>query len=434
MTEGHEEPPEAIAGGVPPPSKSVVAPPQSADPTPGASAAPDVAEPPAAPAPPPRAPAPGAWWTLGRGLDLSLSATRELRKASVYIGILTLGLVGPFVIIVLAFAAAQGGFDWVEDAILGIPPDLVPVDDSVGTYLLLSGLIALGGLFVIGVESQIMAAAILGGKALGRPMTMREALKRSRQVFWRVVRASILVGLILVIPNLMLTLVLQEVFGPFSEAPTVILTGIGALLTAPFAYIVTGVVLGDVGARESVRRSMVLASARWRLAIAVTAVTAIVGYIELFATGAGVDVLVRVGSALHLGFDSAGATIALVLVVLAGVLAIGSLTFTLAALRGAPQVVAFVGMTGYGAGLDRSREPRPAAFAAADAVAAEVPGGSMPDPPTAPEIQPVPVQPNPWDRPPPAPGHRRERWISVPMAIAIAIAAICGVGGVLALT
>ena len=343
------------------------------------------------PAPAPPGPVPGAWATVGRGLDLSLSANRELRGASLYIGLLTLAMAGPFVLVVLAFAAAQGGFGWVEDAMFGLAPDLVPVDPSVGLYLVVSGVVALIGLFVVGVESQIMAAAILGGRALDRPMTMREALGRSRQVFWRVVRASILVGLILVVPNILLTLALQSMFGITSEAPTVILTGVGAMMAAPFAYIVTGIVLGDVGARESLRRSALLARARWRLAIAVSAVGAVIGYIELFATGAGVDMLARVGSALHLGFDSSAATAALVLVALAGVLAIGSLTFTVAALRDAPQVVAFVGMTGYGAGLDRSRVR--------------------------------------LDGP-----RRQERWITTPMAIVIAVGILAGVAGVLALS
>ena len=93
---------------------------------------------------------------------------------------------------------------------------------------------------------------------------------------------------------------------------------------------------------------------------------------------------------MHLGFDSTAGTIALSLVVLTGVLAIGSLTFTLTALRDAPQIVAFVGMTGYGAGLDRSRR---------------VEGSRLP-----------------------------VRWISIPMAIAIAIGALAGVAGVLTLT
>ena len=353
------------------------------------------AEPEAAPpepepeVPPPLAPMPGAWSTLSGGLDLSLAANRQLRGASVYIGLLTLALVGPFVVIILAFGAAQGGFDWLEDAMVGIQPDMVPVNGSVATYLFVSGFVAFIGFFVISVESQIIAVAILGGRALGRPMTLREALHRSRQVFWRVVGASILVGFLLILPNLVLNAVLASAFDPTSETPTVIATGIGALLAAPFAYIVSGIVLGDVGAGEAVRRSTRLARARWRLAIAVSSVGAVVAYIQLFATGAGVDILSRFGGAMHLGFDSTAGTIALSLVVLTGVLAIGSLTFTLTALRDAPQIVAFVGMTGYGAGLDRSRR---------------IEGVRLP-----------------------------VRWISIPMAIAIVIGALAGLAGVLTL-
>lgn len=328
--------------------------PTSPDPEPASEVPPREAPPPEAP-PPPR-PMPGAWATVGGGLDLSLSANRELRKASLYIGLLTLFLVGPFVITVLAYGAVQGGFDWIGDALIGLTPDVVPVRESFWTYVSVSGIVAALGLVVVTVESQIMGAAILGGRALGRPVKMREALRRSRQVFWRVIRASILVFLILLVPTAILNAWLPSVFGETSEAPAVILTAVSALIGAPFVYIVTGIVLGDVAAAEAVRRSTVLARASWRLAIVVSAIGAAISYVELFATGAGVDVLSRVGGALHLGFDSSAGTAATAIVVLAGVLAIGSLTFTLAALRGAPQVVAFLGITGYGAGLDRSRE------------------------------------------------------------------------------
>ena len=93
---------------------------------------------------------------------------------------------------------------------------------------------------------------------------------------------------------------------------------------------------------------------------------------------------------LHLGFDSSGGTIALSLVVLTGVLAVGSLTFTLTALRDSPQVVAFVGMTGYGAGLDRSRRTEGAQV--------------------------------------------HVRWVSVPMLIGIGIGVLFAIAGVLQLT
>jgi hypothetical protein len=103
-----------------------------------------------------------------------------------------------------------------------------------------------------------------------------------------------------------------------------------------------------------------------------------------------VDILSRFGSMLHLGFDSSGGTIALALVVLVGVLAVGSLTFTLTALRDAPQVVAFVGLTGFGAGLDQSRRKDGVPFSV--------------------------------------------RWISIPMLIAIGLGAFVGLAGVLELT
>ncbi len=344
---------------------------------------------PAAEAPPTIRPMPRARATVSGGLDLSLLASGELRRASLYIGLLTLLLVGPFVVTVLAFGAVQGGFDWIPEALSGLSPSIIAVPDSFWSFLSVSGIVAVLGLMVVTVESQIMAAAILGGRALGRPMTMREALRRSRQVFWRVVRASILVFLILLVPTVILNFWLQSVFGATSEAPTVIVTAVGAVIGAPFIYIVSGIVLGDVGASEAVRRSTVLARASWRLAIVVSAIGAAISYIELFATGVAVDLLSRFGSTLHLGFDSTAGTLALTVLVLAGVLALGSLTFTLAALRGAPQVVAFLGITGYGAGLDRSRGP--------------------------------------------SDGKRSERWVSIPMEIGIFVGVLAGVLAILAL-
>ena len=219
---------------------------------------------PAAEAPPTIRPMPRARATVSGGLDLSLLASGELRRASLYIGLLTLLLVGPFVVTVLAFGAVQGGFDWIPEALSGLSPSIIAVPDSFWSFLSVSGIVAVLGLMVVTVESQIMAAAILGGRALGRPMTMREALRRSRQVFWRVVRASILVFLILLVPTVILNFWLQSVFGATSEAPTVIVTAVGAVIGAPFIYIVSGIVLGDVGASEAVRRSTVLARASWR--------------------------------------------------------------------------------------------------------------------------------------------------------------------------
>jgi hypothetical protein len=353
---------------------------------PAASSTPVDAVPPLIPPAMPR-----VWATIGRGLDLCLSANRELRRASLYIGLLTLGLVAPFVVIVLAYGALQGGFGWLGDVMLGFRPDLIPVDDAVAGLLGLSGVLAALGYLVISIESQIMAAGILAGRAVFRPLTLREAVRRSRQCFWRVVGASVVVGMLLIGPTLILNVPLEAAFGANSEAASLVATVVGALLSAPFAYLVAGIVLGDVGVGESIRRSVRLARARWRLAVAVASVSAVVAYIQLFAIGAGVDILARVATFLHLGFDSGGGTFALAIVVLLGVLSLGSLTFTLSALIVAPQVVAFLGLTGYSAGIERSRDG----------------SGS----------QPV-----------------RVRWISVPMAIAIVIGVWAGVTGVAAMS
>jgi len=300
---------------------------------------------------------PGVRSTLGRSLDLSLSASRELRRASLYFGLLMLATVGPFVAIVLAFGSAQGGFDWIADLALGLEPDLAPVERSVGGWLLLSTFVALAGFAVISIEGPIMGMSLLSAHRLGRPLTTREALRRSRQVFWSVVGASILVGFILVVPNLLIQTVLAEVFGPESQAGAVATSAAGAIVGAPFAYLVAGIVLGDVGAGEAVRRSTRLARVKWPLAIAVSSVSAIVAYLQLFAFGAGADILARIGSVLDVGFGSGtSGTLLLAFVVMLGVLSLGSLTFTLAALIASPQVVAFLDLTGYSAGIERARE------------------------------------------------------------------------------
>ena len=80
----------------------------------------------------------------------------------------------------------------------------------------------------------------------------------------------------------------------------------------------------------------------------------------------------------------------LVAVVMVGVLSLGSLTFTLAALIAAPQVVAFLDLTGYGAGIERARDGSP--------------------------HEPI-----------------RVRWLTGPMTIVVALGILAGIAGVAAL-
>jgi hypothetical protein len=130
---------------------------------------------------------------------------------------------------------------------------------------------------------------------------------------------------------------------------------LAGLAIMPFAYHQSGIILGGVGAFESLRRSTRLARARWRLALLVALAGTVLSFIEIFALGAGLDLVFRVADASGMTLDgSPPAAIATILVILVVVIAIGSLLVTIAALVAAPQVYAFLKLTGYSAGLDRS--------------------------------------------------------------------------------
>jgi hypothetical protein len=141
-----------------------------------------------------------------------------------------------------------------------------------------------------------------------------------------------------------------------NQGITFIASMIGTLLVTPFAFASAGIVLGDVGPVEALRRSMSLFRARPRIAIVVTLFTLVTAAIQTFAIGAGADVAIRVAEFLHLGLDQGGPSAILTAVlVLAFIVAYGSLTVTIAAIVAAPQVAGFLGLTFYSGGLDRAR-------------------------------------------------------------------------------
>ncbi len=257
---------------------------------------------------------------------------------------------------------------------------------AVESWLGIAAMVALVGLAVLTIESRIVAAALLGGAALDRPLTLREAIRRSRQTFWRVVRAFIIVQIPLGIVGQVLASVLAGA-GTVSEATTLASTVVTTLIGAPFVYALAGIVLGDVAAFESVRRSVRLARVRWRLAILASILGQVSQYVLVFGLGAGVDLLARVWQQLGLSLDSGSATILpAVVFVMVAVTAVGSLLFTVSALAVAPQVVAFLGLTHYGSGLDRARA-----------------GANVP---------------------------HRVRWLTIPMAIGIGLSVFVGLAGV----
>ena len=300
---------------------------------------------------------PGVSETIGRALDLALASTRNVRRASLYVGLITLALIGPAVVVFLALVRDQGGLEPALLIVMGQQQFVASWVSQAISWLGVSAFIAVIGLAAITMEGQIIAATIIGGAAVGRTIGVRAALRLSRRVFWSIVGAGILVGIV----DRIVSFAASEITFGMTEsynASTVASIFVAGLATMPFAYHQSGIILGGVGAIESLRRSTRLARARWRLALLVALAGTVLSLIEVFALGAGLDLVARVAGAVGLGFEgSMPVAIVSGVLVLACVVAIGSLLVTIAALVAAPQVYIFVKLTGYSAGLDRARVP-----------------------------------------------------------------------------
>jgi hypothetical protein len=292
---------------------------------------------------------------LGASLDLVTKAATDLRSASLYIGLLVLGTAGPFALLLWGSAEVN----YFEAASLS--------DDqarNLEIWLGITGFLAAVGLIVASIESRGLAAALLGARLQQRRLSVRDGLRRSRMSFWRLVGVTIIVnGPLLIIQGIVGDRLAEAVHGQ-SELSEVSATLISAVIGTPFAYVTAGIVLGDVGAVESARRSIRLFSARRRSALVVSIIGVVAQFITLAALLTAVDVLGRAFLALGLGPDSGTVGVAAItVVVIAIVFAIGSLTFTVAALALAPEVVMFAALTHAAPGLDSVRPPSELSYA-----------------------------------------------------------------------
>ena len=316
---------------------------------------------PAAPATPPVSQAVRIWPRVGAvmsgSFDLLTASRVQIRNVSLYYGLLGMLTTGPFV---LVFIAEAHKVDW-------------NTLEGLSGWAILAGFIAVLGLLAIAYEGRLVASAILGGARIGQPVSRTEAVRLARREFWHFWWPALAAAFAVGIPARLLGSFLDGVFGSATDAAPVGSNLLGALIGVPFIYIATGVVLGGVGGREVVRRSIRLARARYRLAVMVSVFAVLAQYLLGFAASAGLDVagralepfhrqLERIDPAALSGFIPLGAAGLVV------VLAYFSLAFTIEALISAPQVVAFIGLTGYTRGLDGARErpldeprlPRPA--------------------------------------------------------------------------
>jgi len=309
-----------------------------------------------APAPPPSRTAPvppdptvpSARRLIGASFDLLSKSSDEMRRASFYIGAVVFGTAGGYAIAAWALevAGTHSTIDEIEAALAG----------SLGGWMALLGLLAIIGILVATVESRAMAVALLGARSSGRSIGVRAALARSRATFWRIVLGAFLVAIPIGFAQGLATVVLTATIPNATELSFGLLALVGALVGAPFAYVLTGIVLGDVDPFEALRRSFSVFGARKGAAVLVALFESVAQLLILLGVSAGLDLALRVFAGLGLSVDSGMAGILLATVMIAiGVFAAGTLVFTVTALSIAPQVVMFVALTHATFGLDHVR-------------------------------------------------------------------------------
>ncbi len=325
---------------------------------------------------------------LGASFDLLGRASDDMRRASFYIGLIVLVMVGPLALATLA----------IETVSIHKTGDEMAALYEAGLEAwegLLAILFALG-LLAAYFESRIMAATILGAHWVGRPVSVRGSLARSRMAFLFVVIAWFIVLIPVLIAQSLLSIILTEVVGEQTDFTLVTSVLVSGLVGAPFVYLLSGVVLGDVDPVEATVRSFRVFRAR-KLAAALAAIFETTAILLVFlGFSAGSDIALRVLDSLGLSLDSGPAGFLLIAFgLLVGVFALGTLIYTAFAISVAPQVVMFVGLTHATFGLDHVR-----------------PGG---------------------DRDPEAPRDRARpfHWVTWPMRIAFALG-ILGLVGVVA--
>ena len=150
---------------------------------------PEPPEPPSAPAPPvpPIPPVESTPRPIGVSFDLLNRSSEEMRRASFYIGTVLLGTVGPFAVASWALEVVSLHKTRAQlESILAAGAE---------AWLGLLGAIAFAGLLVAAIEGRTMASAILGGRLVGRPLSVRGSLARSRMSFWRVIIGSFIVAI-----------------------------------------------------------------------------------------------------------------------------------------------------------------------------------------------------------------------------------------------
>jgi hypothetical protein len=288
---------------------------------------------------------------VSEAFDLLARSSGDLRRASFYVGLLVVLTVAPYALLVWRVTVEFESLSTVEQ--------LERLRGGLQGPLTLSVIMAGIGVVAASIESKAVAVTLLAARLEGRAIPLRQAVERSRRVFWRIVRGTILTT----VPLLLIQFAAQELaaraFRGESEISVISAGIVSTILLAPFAYVVTGIVLGDVGAAEAVRRSVRLFRARKVAALVVALFAWSAQLLTGFGLGAALDLVLRATDFTSL-FSSTDVlpTALAALVIVSLVFAVGTLLFTVNAISLAPQVVMFLALTQVAPGLDTARELR----------------------------------------------------------------------------
>jgi hypothetical protein len=274
-----------------------------------------------------------------------------------------------------------------------------------------------------------------------------DGLLRARQVFWRLLGATILLAIVQLVVSAIYRLAIGTPPAPGPAGiPAFTVDPVPAVLVAiPFVLTTGSIVICDDGVLAAFRRSARLIARARRLGVALALFALLSGFVEGLALASGFDILLRITGVLHLDVSAGTASyLASALIGLAILMAIGSLVFTVAAVIAAPQVIALVRLGVPLTGLRRVADVPVVDTPGVDAYHLGVPGvttastwpASPADPPipgdvTGPAVPsgPAASQPEAGTEPLRAP-RGRVRWITVPMrllAIALWVIAVSSV-------
>jgi hypothetical protein len=280
-----------------------------------------------------------------QALDLLTRADSGLRGASFYIGFLLTITLGP--VVALAMLAALTS---ATDAVPGDPDGLAVWV----LWLAVGALPAVLGFVGASVEARGLAVAVIGGRAEGRPLRLRESIAIARARFWQLLGAQLIVGIASSMVGAIATAVVRSVIGSVQAIDTGVTLVASLIVGVPSAYVAVGIVLGEAGVAQAFQRSIRLARLRPWLAVTVTLFSVGSQFILLLGLMAGAEASSLVASGLQL---DAGFPLPLVVPTVAVlVFAFGTLVFLAEAFAAAPAVYAFEALTHYTAGLEQGRQ------------------------------------------------------------------------------